>query len=157
MQENKQEKSLIKQNILLYLAKKGVTPYEFYKVSGVTRGVLSQNNGISEDNLSRFLAYAQDVNPTWLITGEGDMLTTGVQSSKSSERQTTIDDTTITNKSDNYQGIIDSILQVSVKKDDTIRQQAEEIGRLKAEISQLQARLEKSAEAANTNHTANAG
>ena len=157
MQENKQEKSLIKQNILLYLAKKGVTPYEFYKVSGVTRGVLSQNNGISEDNLSRFLAYAQDVNPTWLITGEGDMLTTGVQSSKSSERQTTIDDTTITNKSDNYKGIIDSILQVSVKKDDTIRQQAEEIGRLKAEISQLQARLEKSAEAANTNHTANAG
>ena len=157
MQENKQEKSLIKQNILLYLAKKGVTPYEFYKVSGVTRGVLSQNNGISEDNLTRFLAYAQDVNPTWLITGEGDMLTTGVQSSKSSECQTTIDDTTITNKSDNYQGIIDSILQVSVKKDDIIRQQAEEIGRLKQRIQDLTHRLEKSAEAANTNHTANAG
>lgn len=74
MQENKQEKSLIKQNISLYLAKKGVTHYEFYKISGVTRGVLAQNNGISEDNLTRFLAYASDVNPSWLITGRGDML-----------------------------------------------------------------------------------
>ncbi len=42
MQEIKQEKSPIKQNILLYLANKGVTPYEFYKKSGVTRGILQQ-------------------------------------------------------------------------------------------------------------------
>lgn len=74
MQENKQEKSPIKQNILLYLAKKGVTPYEFYKVSGVTRGILQQNNGISEDNLARFLVYAPDINIEWLLTGKGDML-----------------------------------------------------------------------------------
>lgn len=74
MQENKQEKSPIKQNILLYLEEKGVTPYEFYKLSGVTRGVLAQNNGISEDNISKFLAYATDVNPSWLLTGEGEML-----------------------------------------------------------------------------------
>lgn len=74
MQEVKQEKSLIKQNILLYLDKKGVSPYEFYRVSGVTRGVLSQNNGISEDNLARFLAYASDVNPSWLLTGKGEMI-----------------------------------------------------------------------------------
>lgn len=74
MQEKQQEKSPIKQNILLYLAEKGVTPYEFYKASGVTRGILQQNNGISEDNIARFLAYAPDVNIEWLITGKGDML-----------------------------------------------------------------------------------
>lgn len=74
MQENKQEKSPIKQNILLYLEKKGITQYEFYKLTGVTRGVLGQNNGISEENLSRFLAYFKDINITWLITGEGPML-----------------------------------------------------------------------------------
>ena len=62
MQENKQEKSPIKQNILRYLAQKGVSAYEFYKESGVTRGILQQNNGISEDNIARFLAYAPDVN-----------------------------------------------------------------------------------------------
>ncbi|MBP3829833.1 MAG: hypothetical protein ILA06_05970 [Bacteroidaceae bacterium] len=74
MQENKQEKSPIKQKILLYLTKKGISAYEFYKNSGVTRGVLSQNNGITEDNIARFLAYAPDVNTEWLLTGKGDML-----------------------------------------------------------------------------------
>lgn len=74
MQENRQEKSLIKQNISLYLAKKGVSDYEYYKVSGTTRGILGQNNGISEDNISRFLAYAPDVNHEWLLTGKGSML-----------------------------------------------------------------------------------
>lgn len=74
MQENIQEKSPIKQNILQYLAIKGTTPYEFYKKSGVTRGVLNQNNGISEENIARFLAYAPDVNVEWLITGRGSMM-----------------------------------------------------------------------------------
>lgn len=74
MQEKEQEKSLIKQNILRYLSKKGVSAYVFYKESGVTRGVLQQNNGISEDNLARFLVYASDVNLEWLLTGEGAML-----------------------------------------------------------------------------------
>ena len=59
---------------MLYLAEKGVTSYEFYKVSGVTRGILQQSNGISEDNIARFLAYAPDVNIEWLITGKGNML-----------------------------------------------------------------------------------
>jgi len=76
MQEKRQEKSPIKQNILLYLAQKGVSAYEFYKESGVTRGILQQNNGISEDNIARFLAYAPDVSVEWLITGRGNMLST---------------------------------------------------------------------------------
>ena len=74
MKEKQQEKSPIKQNILLYLERKGVTPYEFYKESGVTRGILQQNNGISEENIARFLAYATDVNIEWLLTGTGSML-----------------------------------------------------------------------------------
>ena len=84
MQENKQEKSPIKQNILLYLEKKGITQYEFYKNTGVTRGVLGQNNGISEDNLAKFLAYYKDVNIEWLITGKGEMLKDANRSSESS-------------------------------------------------------------------------
>ena len=82
MKENIQEKSQIKQKILHYLMSKGITPYEFYKSSGVTRGILTQNNGINEDNLARFLAYATDVNPGWLLTGEGEMLKTKGSSSK---------------------------------------------------------------------------
>ncbi len=74
MKEKQQEKSPIKRNILLYLESKRVTSYEFYKDSGVTRGILQQNNGISEDNIARFLAYAPDVNIEWLLTGVGEML-----------------------------------------------------------------------------------
>lgn len=83
MKENNQEKSPLKQKILLYLKNKGVSLYEFYKQSGVTRGVLSQKTGINEDNLARFLAYAIDINPEWLLTGEGEML-------KGSERSANI-------------------------------------------------------------------
>lgn len=86
MQEKRQEKSPIKQNILLYLAQKGVSPYEFYKESGVTRGILQQNNGISEDNIARFLAYASDVSVEWLITGRGEMLSTMQEKSDSEEK-----------------------------------------------------------------------
>ncbi len=74
MQENKQEKSPIKQKILLYIESKGITQYEFYKNTGITRGILSQNNGISEENIARFLAYYKDVSIEWLLTGNGDML-----------------------------------------------------------------------------------
>lgn len=73
MQENKQEKSPIKARIIYYLKNKGISNYEFYKESGVSRGVLSQSNGLSEDNIARFLAYAPDVNAEWLVTGQGSM------------------------------------------------------------------------------------
>jgi phage repressor protein C with HTH and peptisase S24 domain len=73
MQEGKQEFSPIKSRILKYLDLKGVTLYEFYKKSGVTRGVLSQANGISEENLAKFIAYAQDISPNWILTGKGEM------------------------------------------------------------------------------------
>lgn len=69
MQENKQEKSFIKQNILSYLKRIGVTPYECYKKTGITRGILTQNNGITEENILKFLAYYSDVDVIWLITG----------------------------------------------------------------------------------------
>ena len=74
MQEKQQEKSQIKRNISLYLSEKGVSEYEFYKKSGITRGILQQQNGITESNIARFLAYAPDVNTHWLLTGEGEML-----------------------------------------------------------------------------------
>ncbi len=76
MKENGQKKSQIKQNILLYLEKMNISEYKFYKESGITRGILQQPNGISEDNIARFLDYAPDINITWLLTGKGDMLKT---------------------------------------------------------------------------------
>lgn len=72
-----QEKSIIKQKILLYLDFKGISPYKFYKDTDTTRGILTQNNGITEENLLKFIAYAQDISLDWLLTGEGAMLRGG--------------------------------------------------------------------------------
>jgi hypothetical protein len=69
-----QEKSLIKKNILYYLDINSITKYKFYQETGITRGILDQNNGISEENITKFLAYYKDVNPEWLITGNGSMI-----------------------------------------------------------------------------------
>jgi phage repressor protein C with HTH and peptisase S24 domain len=69
-----QKNSSIKQNILHYLDLKGISKYQFYKDSGITRGVLDQNGGMSEENTAKFIAYEPNINPEWLITGEGAML-----------------------------------------------------------------------------------
>lgn len=77
MQENERKKSLIKHNILLYLDNKGITKYKFYKETGIARGVLDQDTGMSEENTARFISYYSDVNPIWLLTGNGRMLKDG--------------------------------------------------------------------------------
>lgn len=74
MQETNQNKSLFKRNILKYLQYKGVSKYEFYKFSGISRGTLDNASGLGEENIAKFLAYAQDVNYEWLLTGKGEML-----------------------------------------------------------------------------------
>jgi len=69
-----QKKSPIKQNILIFLDFKGLSRYEFYQITGITRGILDQNNGISEYNIAKFLAYYTEINPEWLLTGRGSMV-----------------------------------------------------------------------------------
>ena len=79
MQEKSNISSPIKKNILQYLDHKGISQYQCYKETGMTRGILGQNNGISEDNLTRFLAYYEDVSPEWLVTGRGKMIRPSIE------------------------------------------------------------------------------
>lgn len=74
MQDKMQEKSLIKKNILYFLDKKSITKYKFYQITGITRGVLDQDTGMSEENTARFIASFPEVNSHWLITGNGPMI-----------------------------------------------------------------------------------
>ena len=82
------------------------------------------------------------VSATWLLVGTGEMF--------ASEEQDT-------QNSSSAEPMVDKLLSIINKKDDIIRQQAEEIGQLRAELAQLKQRLQKSADAASTNHTTNAG
>ena len=74
MKENTRDFSVLKQRILQYLDFKGITKYECYKNTGITNGVLSQPNGMSEDNLLKFLSYYSDISTDWLLAGCGSML-----------------------------------------------------------------------------------
>lgn len=74
MQETSQDKSPIKLNISKYLAQRKVSKYRFYIATGISRGTLSNTSGLTEENIQKFLAFAQDINIDWLFTGMGEML-----------------------------------------------------------------------------------
>lgn len=70
---NMQQISPIKERILQYIDFKGISKYKFYQDTGITRGVLDKDSGISEDNVAKFIAYAKNININWLISGIGEM------------------------------------------------------------------------------------
>lgn len=82
------------------------------------------------------------VSATWLLVGTGDMFV--------SEEADAHNDS-------NAEPMVDKLLGIIDKKDDIIRQQAEDVGQLRAELAQLKQRLQKSADAASTERTANVG
>ncbi len=74
MQENNREFSFLKQKILIYIDYKQISKYEVYTKTGITNGVLSQTNGISEENILKFLNYYTDISLDWLFLDKGNML-----------------------------------------------------------------------------------
>jgi hypothetical protein len=66
--------AMLKERILQYLDFKGVSKYECYRKTGITNGIFSKKEGLSEDNMLRFLSYYADINLNWLFTGQGEML-----------------------------------------------------------------------------------
>ncbi|MDD4421292.1 MAG: hypothetical protein PHW85_06925, partial [Bacteroidales bacterium] len=68
------EFSTLKQRILEYLELKGITRYEFYIATGISNGILSQKNGLSEENLLKFLKVYHDINFHWFLTGTGEII-----------------------------------------------------------------------------------
>jgi len=72
-----QQISPIKKRMLETIENKGISKYQFYQNTGITRGVLDKETGISEDNIAKYIAYYPDINLEWLITGKGTMLKDG--------------------------------------------------------------------------------
>lgn len=93
-------------------------------------------------DLMALLTSNYGVSAKWLLVGTGEMFV--------SEEQETHNNNSAGPMVDKLLGIID-------KKDDIIRQQAEDIGQLRAELAQLKLKLQKSADAASTDRTANVG
>lgn len=111
--------SIIKQKILQYLDYKGISKYKFYQETGITNGILSQSNGLSEENTLKFLSKYRDISLSWLFYGEGSMLKT----------ETPLEDTSndvLTPEN----GVLNTLKGI-------IKEQALEIARLELEVEKL--------------------
>lgn len=60
-----------------FLEIKGITKYKFYQETGIANGILSQKNGLTEENIEKFLLTYPEISAEWLMRGEGDMYVTG--------------------------------------------------------------------------------
>lgn len=112
----------------------------FASMLGITPQAISTWEKRNTFDIELIFTKCENINATWLLTGTGEMLTTDSPSAQPSGDP-----------------LVDKLLGIIERKDDLIRQQAEEIGQLREHISQLKQRLQKNADAASTSVTAHVG
>lgn len=151
----------IKEKILTYLDVKGIKRGDFFDAIGIASSNFKGNAKQSElggDKIAKILTIYTDLSAEWLMTGRGDMLKT----KHTSELFTPSEDTSLRNKDKNNKAVeqentTEILLSIIREKDNTIQEQAEEIGRLREQIEHLERRKEKAALDAQTSGAAHAG
>lgn len=63
-----------KGKILQYLDYKGINKNKFYNKTGLSKGFLDKGNSLGVDKLRIIVDNYRDLNPVWIVTGNGDML-----------------------------------------------------------------------------------
>lgn len=124
---------------------------------GITIGALERRIGASKGVLSRAIANSTDIqskwvqiivenyphySAEWLLAGRGEMLLKNSHASTDSPVQLSMED---------------KLLAIIQEKDAIIREQAEEIGRIRERMSHLERMLEKNASGAATSTIAGVG
>jgi hypothetical protein len=71
VQEKIQNISPIKQRILFFVEGLGISKREFYDITGISRGTLESQTGITEETLTKFFAIYSNIDPVWVLTGKG--------------------------------------------------------------------------------------
>lgn len=135
------------------IEKVGENPNSFAKILGYSRAqtiydIINGKSAPSYDFFNRFAntEYSDSVDLQWLLTGKGTMLRKGQQQSFNSNSINTAQSESIT-----------PLLSLIREKDEIIRSQAEEIGRLREQIEQMRKGRGHAASDANTPRVANAG
>lgn len=117
----------------------------FASMLGITPQAISTWEKRNTFDIELIFTKCENINATWLLTGKGEMLTTDTPSVSVHPQKTSGDP------------LVDRLLGIIESKDELIRQQAEEIGHLRAQIGQLTQRLQKNADTASTSVTAHVG
>ena len=73
MQDKPKKTSAVKERILYFVDTLSISKREFYRITGISRGTLESESGITEETLARFIATYTNISEKWLLTGEGEM------------------------------------------------------------------------------------
>lgn len=64
----------IRERILNFIEFKGISKYLFYKQTGISNGFLDKAGAVGSDKCEIICSCYPDLNPEWLIIGEGSMI-----------------------------------------------------------------------------------
>ena len=62
--------------IIQFVEYKNISKNKFYKETGLSNGFLDKNNHPGADKLEQIIYTYPDINPEWLLTGQGEMFKT---------------------------------------------------------------------------------
>lgn len=124
--------------LYIYLAEYNLKPTVIEKAIGLSNGYLSaqkkRNADMGEGIINKVIDYCQELNPEWLLTGQGSML-------RSKQNQTTpqlIDQQNTSSESTAYQNMYKAEREENKRLNDKIAQMSIEIGMLKAQQNQVE-------------------
>ena len=109
--------------IIEYIDFKRLSKYKFYKETGLSNGCLDKGDNLGSDKCEKIISYYPDINPTWLLTGKGEM----IHSAESEAQITQLDISEFS-----------LIYQLFKEKDAEVGLLKEEIGKLKSELAGLE-------------------
>ncbi|MBQ3244804.1 MAG: hypothetical protein IJB01_09395 [Bacteroidaceae bacterium] len=152
--------STIKERIFTFLAKEGIKKTDFYQATGLPdsnfkgRNLCSQPGG---DMIVKILTTYPNLSSEWLIMGRGEMLKTNCAQSYTAPQNIPSALNEDNEKNSTKQVDISAHGEVIDRLVAQITQQAEEIGRLKERIAQLEREKQKNASGAANGSIANVG
>lgn len=76
-----------KDRILQFIEYKGISKNKFYNETGISNGILDKKSGLSMDTVEKFYSTYPEINPEWLLTGEGEMLKSGSTNTEASKEE----------------------------------------------------------------------
>ncbi len=138
------------------------------KDKGLTKASIAQSLGMKPSKFSEILNCRMNVgtdtlallcelysfNPSWILIGEGPMLQLGEIKGRSKKA---ISVPKLPEFPMTSEGVCEMFIAILRDKDEFMKEQSEEIGRLKEQIRQLTIEKEKHVSAAHTSGTANVG
>lgn len=156
---------MILERLKEYIDYRGISVAAFERSIGMANasfGKSLKNKGaIGTDKLEKILSIYPEISPVWLMTGEGDMLKTKRTPENLQAQESTNSDYKDSKNQTLGQDIppliLDRLLNTIAEKDAIIREQAEELGRLREQIEQFKKGRGHNASNVNTSEIANVG